>query len=285
MSKNEVAEAKNTNLEASYDYGEMAHEGFEETSIQDLSIPFLVLLQSLSPEVADDLIPGAKAGDLMNTVTKEIIEQPLRIIPVYKEEAWVRWVPRNKGGGLKGRYEPASPQVQQIIKNNGGSRVPPKDAEGKSIPFKDPEDPDVEVIETHYMYCLTLNEDGTETEGYIVIPFSSTKIKVFRDWVTAMYLQKGRPPMFANRCAVSSQKQKSDSGTFFNFKIGPLRDTYRESLIHPVEERHLLEEAKKFSEMIKDGIARPSFESIDPNTQDGEIQSSSQGETDEEIPF
>jgi hypothetical protein len=260
---NEVDKVKGTAMAESFDYGEMAHEGFEGTTIKDLSIPFINVLQSNSPEVEDQTIPGAKAGDLVNSVTKEILKQPLIVLPLEKEESWVEWVPRNQGGGLVDRHAPDSELVLGLIKQNGGSRIPPKDAEGKRIAFKSPKRND--VIETHYVYALILSEDGETVEGYCVLSFASAKIKAFKDWMTALYTQKGRPPIFANRAKVSTSKQKNEQGTFYIYAIHPLKDTWRESLIPPNTENGmaLLTEAKEFRKMIQEGLAKPAYDTAE----------------------
>lgn len=272
MAKNEVTEAKNTQVSTSFDYGEYSHLGFEGTKIEDLSIPFINVLQSNSPEVEDELIEGCKPGDLVNSVTKEILKQPVVVIPVFKEAAVVEWVPRTKGGGLVARHELDSEIFLNAIKENGGSRIPPKDADGKRIPFKSPAGND--LVETYYVYCLTMNDEGTEIEGYCVLSFSSTKIKVYKDWMTALYTQKGRPPIFANRCKISTAKQKNESGTFYNYKIGPFANTWRESLINPStpDGIALLKEAKEFADMIEQGLARADFDSISNQSHEEIIQ-------------
>lgn len=259
MAGTDVTTKANTAIANSFDYGDYSHAGFEDTKLDDLSIPFINVLQSNSPEVEDQTIEGCKAGDLVNSVTKEILKQPVIIIPVYKEAAVVEWVPRNKGGGIAGRHDLESEEFKQAVAKNGGSRIPPKDAEGKRLPFKSRAGND--LVETYYVYCLILDETGTQTEGYCVLSFSSTKIKVHKDWMTAMYTQKGRPPIFANRCKVSTTKQKNESGSFFNYKISPMADTWRDSLINPStdEGRALLQEAKEFGEMIQNGLARADF--------------------------
>lgn len=283
MTKTDVAQAKNTAVAGSYDYGDMAHEGFEDTSITDLSIPFLALLQALSEAVEEQTVEGCKAGDMMNSVTKELVPQPLNVIPVYKEESWVRWG-QNKTG-LQGRFAPDAPEVQELIKKNGGSRIPPKDSDGKTIPFRDAEGND--VIETYYVYCLVLDEDLKTTVGYIVVPFSSTKITVYKNWMTALYTQKGRPPMFANRASIYTVKQKFAKGSAFNFAIKPAKATWRESLINPAEEMELLEEARAFKEMIENGLARPDFDSAGADGSSSSPQNGgNSGSTDDgEMPF
>lgn len=294
MAKTDVAETKNTALAANagFDYGDMAHEGFEGTTIKDLSIPFINVLQSNSPEVEDQTIPGAKSGDLVNSVTKEILQQPLIVLPLEKEESWVEWVPRNKGGGLVDRHAADSELVQRLIKENGGSRIPPKDAEGKRISFKSPKGND--VIETHYVYCLVLSEDGETVEGYCVLSFASAKIKAYKDWMTALYTQKGRPPIFANRAKVSTSKQKNEQGTFYIYAIHPLKDTWRESLIPPntQEGMALLTEAQDFRKMIQEGLAKPAYDTAEDvrggaGADDGPQPSGRKADkdSDDEIPF
>lgn len=287
MAGKEVAKAQETAVGAAFDYGDMSHAGFEDTTINDLSIPFVNVLQTNSPEVEDQTIEGAKAGDLLNSVTKEIMKQPLCVIPVHKEEVWVGWRPRNQGGGVMDRFAPDSEEVKAVIKKNGGSRIPPKGADGKRIPFKGPDG--CEMVETYYVYCLILDETGTSVESYCVLAFSSTKIKVQKDWMTAMYTQKGRPPMFANRAKFSTVKQKNNDGSYFNFAVHPFADTWRDSLINPAENIDLLKEAQDFRDMILNGLAKPDFDSV-TGSDDGSSGGSSSGggsgsSDDDEMPF
>jgi len=257
----EVAKASNTAVGAALDYGDFKHEGFEDTTINDLSIPFLNVMQPLSQMVVEELIDGIKPGDLVNSVTKEILKQPVVLQPVHKEEVWVEWIPRTKGGGLVERHDPNSDVVQQVLKANNNSRIPPKDAEGKRPPFKMPNGSGNDLIETYYVYNLIMDENGVATEGYCVLSFSSTKIRVQKDWMTAMFTQKGRPPMFANRTRCSTVKEKREAGSSFNFSMQPLNATWRESLIVPDEAgMKLLVEAKEFREMILSGLAMPDME-------------------------
>lgn len=282
----EVAETKTTAVGAAFDYGEMAHEGFEDTTINDLSIPFLNIMQTNSEIVEDQLIDGVKAGDIVNSVTQEIMKQPIILIPVHKEEVWVEWNPRNQGGGVLDRFDPQSDVVKDILKKNGGSRIPPKDANNKRVPFKGPNGG--EVVETHYVYCLICDEEGTSVDAYCVLAFSSTKIKVHKDWMTAMYMIKGRPPMFANRAKLATVKQKNNDGTFFNYQIGPMNESWKGSLINPNENMNLLEEARTFRDMIINGLAKPDYASAEGEgngqTSGGSGGGSSSGD-DDEMPF
>jgi len=248
---------------AAYDYGADAGAGFEGTSGADLSIPFISILQSNSPQVEEDG-DRYKPGQMVNTVTGDIIEGDVSkqapgqaFLPVHKETAYVEWVPRDKGGGFVGLHDPNGDVVKAAIAANGGSRI------GKLML-----DNGNELIETHYIYGLLLDEAGETTTGFAVVSFTSTKIKPYRDFTTAMYTLKGRPPMFANRAVLKTVKQKNEKGSFFNFKIEPLKGSWAESLINPGTEAALLEEAKGFRDMVTSGMARAAFETQN-NTGDG----------------
>ncbi len=279
--KTQVAKTKNTAVAESYDYGDAGGAGFEDTKGTDLSIPFLNVLQSNSPEVQQSKDGSVRIGMIKNTVTGEVVngDDGFVFCPVHKEEAFVEWIPRLAGGGFVGLHDPASSEVQDAIEANGG-RIPKKGADGKKIPLKIG---DNELVETYYMYGLILNDEGTVANGFAVIAFTSTKIKPYRDFLTSMYMLKGKPPMYANRARFKTNVQTNDAGTFANFEISALNDTWGSSLIPPGDE--LLEDSSRFRDMVLNGLARADFS----NQQDdgGSAASGGTGKTvsDDETPF
>ena len=238
---------------AAYDYGTEAGAGFEGTKGTDLSIPFLAILQSNSPQVEADDPKGAKAGMLFNTVTRELMdgEKGLVFLPVHKDYAFVEWIPRTKGGGFVAMHDPAGTEVAEaqakFAQANNGKKF------GKLTIG------DNDLVETFYVYGLILDEAGKSTLGFGVISFTSTKIKPQKDWFTSMYMLKGRPPLFANRARIRTFKDKNEKGTFFNFRIDPFRENFAASLINPKEEAELLKEAKDFRDMVMKGVAKADF--------------------------
>lgn len=258
-SNKEVAVKNNTAMET-YNYGDDQGSGFEGTSQSDLSIPFLSVLQALSPVVTEEEVPGAKAGMLYNTVTKEIVsgEEGVNFIPCHKESAYVEWVPRDSGGGFVGLHDITSDLVKQALAKSGKKNSKLVLENGN------------ELIETYYIYGLTLDKEGKGVTGFAVMSFTSTKIKPYRDFLTSMYTLKGKPPLFANRAVIKTTKQKNDHGTFYNFRIEPLKATWKESLIDPVTELGILEEAKQFREMVTSGLAKAAFETQDGGQADGD---------------
>lgn len=276
MAKQEVAKKANTEVGV-YDYGEMSGRGFEDTNREDLSIPFISVMQSNSKQVEDEEHP-AKSGDLVNSVSGEVIKQPLIVQPVHKDHLWAEWIPRNKGGGRGDSHPDDDPMVQALIKANGGNRIPPEDADGKRNPFKTPDGMD--LVETFYYYVYLLDETGTEQIGFAVLPFSSTKIKVHKDWWTNMHTLRGKPPLEANRAVVSTVKQNAKGQDFFNLRIRPFGETWQQSLIEPNEVGiSLMKNAQKFMDMIKKGEANAAVETEDSTTEE------SSGDNANEMPF
>ena len=257
-SSTDVAEVKNTAVATGgFNYGEDAGGGFETTKGSDLSIPFINLLQSNSPDVQKCQDGTIILGMMKNSVTGEYTKRTgFNFLPVHKEEAFVEWIPRLKGGGFVKLHDPASPEVEKALADNGG-RIPKKGADGKKIPIKIGEN---ELVETYYVYGLLLDETGEQVNGFAVIPFTSTKIKPYRDWITAMYMIRGRPPMFAIRARISAEVQTNEAGTFANYKISPFKDgNWVSSLIDPAS--NLFAEGKSFREMVINGMARADFNS------------------------
>lgn len=261
QAKNAVAKKDEAKLPAAgFDYGDDAGSGFEGTTQDDLSIPFLSILQSNSPQVEENDPEGCRPGMLFNTVTKELVdgEEGLIFQPVHKDHQFVEWIPRNKGGGFVGMYEPDSPEVKKAVEDNGGQRM------GKLTIG------DNELIETHYVYGLILDNTGENQLGFAVVTFNSTKIKPCKDWFTAMYMLKGKPPLFANRARLRTVKQKNEHGTFFNFTISPLSsEGWAASLINPQANADLLDGARSFREMVLSGKAQADFSKQNATTGEG----------------
>lgn len=237
---NSVAEAKNTTaLALASMYEEDANSGFETADAEAYAIPFLNILQSGSPQVKKSdgaYIKGAEEGMLFNTVTQELIsDEGVVVIPCYYKRSFIKWAPRETGGGYRGEVSPSDPQVTAGKTNAEGQLI---DAEGN------------ELTDTRTHYVLVLDKNG----GYqpAVISMSSSQLKKSRQWMSRMNGLKFTradgtlftPPMFSHTYRVSTAAESNDKGSWFGWKI--------ESGA-PVDNPALYQAAKAFRDAVSSG--------------------------------
>lgn len=71
--------------------------GFEDEETDDVIIPRVKVIQTLSPERKDKV---AEEGDIINSLTKEKLNGK-KFVPVFKFNNNVWWKPRSEGGGIQ----------------------------------------------------------------------------------------------------------------------------------------------------------------------------------------
>lgn len=259
MSTTAVKKTEETALVASLDYGADEGSGFEKMGSDHFSIPFMGVLQAMSPQVADPReggIEGARPGMIINTVTGELYDgrNGIEFIPSYTEHVVVEWVPREKGGGFVAIHQVDS-EVFRRAKETAT-------AFGK---YRTPEGND--LVETFYVYGVTCH--GEDPGEMMLIAFTSTKIKIYKRFATTVGMfqtktkdgRKVRPPLFAHRVRLTTVKEKNTKGDFYNFSITPAEGTVAASLLPPNDPR--LEAARSFRELVMQGMARAAFDSQD----------------------
>lgn len=231
-------------------YGADAGAGHENTRAEDLIIPFIALLQDDSTALESD--ESLEAGMLFNTVTEDRYdgEEGLVFVPACIEHIFKEWAPRKKGGGFLGKHSVDSEIVKKAIaeaKEFGDNKTP----EGN------------ELKETYDIYGLLLDADGEEA-GMAIISFSSSKIKVYRRWMTKVNMftiktpdgAKQRPPVFAHKVRLGSKDDKNKGGDEFkNFTLQPAIERSMElSLLMP--DSPVLARAKELKEMVESGMVK-----------------------------
>ena len=242
---------------ATYDYGQMAGSGFENTTTDDLSIPFLAVLQPMSPEVqpGEDRVPGAEAGMLFNTVTRELFDAKSGVCfqPACTQHCLMEWRPRNQGGGLVARHALDSEVVAK-------AQEAAKAANAEFGKLKTPAGND--LIETRYVLGYILRDpEQTEPGEPIMIAFTSTKMKVYKNITTRLYTFQGRPPLFAHRLKITSVLEENPKGKFYNFKIEPYFGTIQQSLINPAgPSQKLLSDASELKTSFEKGERKVNYE-------------------------
>tara|TARA_Y100000114_G_scaffold22746_1_gene18474 strand:- start:10137 stop:10883 length:747 start_codon:yes stop_codon:yes gene_type:complete len=194
-----------------------AGTGLENVTSDDLAIPFIRVLQAMSPQVnkrAPEYVEGAEVGMLYNTVTNAIYdgEKGVKIIPCSYNKRYLEWIPREKGGGLVTADHDAD-IVRQCKKSDQGVLYLEN---GNTID------------ETAQFFILLLDEkDGPQQ---CVLSFSRSQLGVARKWNTILRMSKIQnsagvsvpAPMFAFKYLLTTTELSNDKGTWFGFNVTQL---------------------------------------------------------------
>jgi hypothetical protein len=230
------------------DYGEDAVDvgqvapGYENHTNEDTAIPFIYLLQSNSPVVAEGKVPGAAAGNWYNSVTGDLFKNPdgLLFVAAATRHEFLRYTPREKGGGFKGRYAIDSAEVAKAK------------AESKKFGeyFFDGDPEGDELSETFTVFGAVCTPEGAL--GMAVVPFKGTGIKCYKNWMTQVRAQtviingqKKVPPLYCHFARLTTEFKKNNEGTFWVPKYEPALGTVTKSMLAPTDERFQMAKAVK----------------------------------------
>lgn len=249
------------------DFGEFAGQGFEDQTRDDIAIPFLNILQSNSPQVEDE-DSQFRGGMLFNTVTGMAIDgkKGAVFVPCKTEHNYVEWIPRGETGG-GGGYVGTHAIDSEIV-------AVAKDASEDYGKYFTPQGN--KLVETFYIYAIMLDEEGEYPECPVIMAFTSTKIKHYRNWSGSINMFRPRAangspiqlPMFAHRVRLTTWQDKNNDGTFYNVKFAPAETSIKGSLIGPKDER--FQAAEMFYQQVQDGVAKADFGSADKTEGDGD---------------
>jgi hypothetical protein len=194
----------------SFSYGDMAGAGFENMGADDQVVPFVRMLQALSPEVAkkSERIEGARAGMFINTATRDVFEDFV-FVPVSTRQVYVEWRDREKGGGVVAQHEVSSPVVREA--RDRASRFNDlRTADGNTL------------VQTYYVAGLML-EDADDCDGTpVMLAFTSSAIKAYKQGIGGLLKFSRSAPLFAHRLRISSTEMENDRGAWNTWAIGPV---------------------------------------------------------------
>lgn len=250
---------ENTALADASLYEQYAGSGFENQTADDYAIPFLQILQALSPQLEGN--DNLKVGMIINTVTGEVFggKDGISFVPATTQHVFVEWKPRDQGGGFVAVHQPDSDLVRHVASTQefGNYHTP----EGNDL------------IETFYVYGVQVLEDGSGMEA--VLAFSSTKIKKYKGWMTKaktiqIQLPDGRrfpAPLFAHRYRLKTLNEKNKHGSFSNWDVvGFDGASALECRLPPSDP--IFQQAVAVKDMIESGKARAAYESQTPGGDD-----------------
>lgn len=228
-----------------------AGRGFENMTPADLAIPFILILQALSPQVkrGEQQIKGANEGDIYNSVTGTVFsgEEGIYFIPAAYRKAWVEWTPREEGGGFIAQHDSAD-ILQQTTKNEKGQDVLPN---GHII------------VTTAYHYGVVVDPvTGDLTNA--VISMTSTQLKKSRKWNSVMSNMKLSrpdgtkfvPPMFGFMYKLTTVQESNEVGSWSGWNI---------EFVGQVPNIEMYQTAKLFAENVSIGAVKttPPQQTID----------------------
>ena len=148
--------------------------GFEGATASSYAMPFLRILQKLSPEVdktENAFIKGAEPGDIVHTISKEVYSE-VNIIPLQYRDTYIEWIPRSKGGGFVQEYDALDHMTKEVL--SSCTKEENKNMLPNGNEFK---------LHSNY-YCAFEGEDG-EWEP-VMISMSSSQLKTSRIWLSTM---------------------------------------------------------------------------------------------------
>lgn len=260
-----------TAMAESHDYGDDAvpvgqvAPGYEHQTGQDTTVPFIKLLQPMSPEVVEQKIVGAMPGMWCNTVTGKLYKAPEGLLFVCgtTRHDYGEFVPRDAGGGFVGRHAIDSELVAKA-----------KAASNKFGKYTHPESGN-ELVETFYMFGAECDDESAL--GMAVIAFKSTMIKTYkmamsqlRSHTVVIGDQKRTPPLFAHLMRLTARIDKNEKGTFAIPVFAPaIEGSVARSLLSPSDDRFIM--AKACKELVDAGTAKVNYDQQDdlPKGEDG----------------
>jgi len=252
----DVATKKEAGLPAEF-MDELAQAGEEHKETlgkDDMSIPFLQILQSLSPQCTKgeaEFIKGAEPSDLLNTVTQtlmktrdddnNVVKGP-RVLPISYKRSFIEWIPRSQGGGIVEEYsvEDGLSIITQRSKETGQDIIQANSPLGT---------PGNQLNDTHTHFMFLINGDGTHEP--VVLTMSSTQIKPSKDlnnMVSKQVLPDGRKaPRFFGIYDVTTQYRSNDQGSWYIWKFERATDVLEDNKMA------MFREAKEFVAGIETG--------------------------------
>lgn len=211
-----------------------AGQGLEGTDRASYAIPFLTILQGLSPQL--ETVDAAKPGKFINTITDEVLSEVL-VIPCAYQRRYLRWAPRSEGGGFKGEFNPVDVETNKVEGVTTNS-------EGRLVIGLD------ELKDTRNHFVLMQNGEGNWQPA--LLSLSSTQIKKSKRWMSRiqgieMKAPNGKsftPPSFSHIYKLTTVKEKNNKGEWYGLEV---------ELVSPVSDPELYSRAKAFHAQVVAG--------------------------------
>ena len=235
----QLAQKKTTNVVAS-ELDKMleadAGVGLENITTEDMQIPFIRIIQALSPQLQKDdplYIKGAEQGDIFNTVSQEVYKQDegVIVVPAFFEKKFLEFQLRSSGGGF----------VRELAADDKDITMTSREGTIELLPNGN------ELVRTHQHLVIAQSADGTIAPS--VLDMKKTQLKVSRRWNTlknSARLPSGAlMPIYGTAWQVTTVLEANDQGKWFNYKLDRVND------ITPAIEKMMLEARNMYQGVSK----------------------------------
>ena len=236
---NQVAQRKTTRVVAS-ELDKMleadAGVGLENITTEDMQIPFIRIIQALSPQLQKDdplYIKGAEQGDIFNTVSQEIYKQDegVVVVPAFFEKKFLEFQLRSSGGGF----------VRELAADDKDITMTSREGTIELLPNGN------ELVRTHQHLVIAQSADGTIAPS--VLDMKKTQLKVSRRWNTlknSARLPSGAlMPIYGTAWQLTTVLEANDQGKWFNYKLDRIND------VTPEIEKMMLEARNMYQGVAK----------------------------------
>lgn len=171
--------------------------GNENVGKDDVAMPYLNVLQALSPQI--ESLEGAKAGQLHNSITNELYDA-VYVLNLFYSREFAVFKKRDLGGGFEGAYT-TDEEARAHIRDN---------LDGKFSDF--------DVVETARHICLLLDDSGKAIQP-VILNLSGTKVRVSKAWNAEISVKCGGADRFAAVWKLATVRQKNTKGSWHNLSV------------------------------------------------------------------
>ena len=213
-----------------------AKTSFSNVTPEDYAIPFLNILQQMSPQVNKTegaYIKNAESGMIYNSVSQTFYsgDEGVRVIPCAYKRMLIEWKPREEGGGLVAVHDPSSGILKDAKRDGARDMLP----NGNYLQ------------NTAHHYVLILGEIAEQA----IMPLSSTQLKKSRRWNSLMVNQrvdhqgkKYPAPPYAFSYLLTTVPESNEQGSWFGWNVGDPQ---------MITDTDLYQAAKEFATSVQSG--------------------------------
>lgn len=241
------------------DFSADSGAGMEGATSESFAIPFLSVLQKGSP-TADESLPtyveGHKAGKIYENVSGAVYDgkEGVLIVPCAFRRVFVRWAPRELGGGFKGEL---APEVVAQMRDRGQA----VEVDNKLlVPLEDGilHDKKCDRLSDTRNHYVLLVDEKTGAWREALLSLTSTQIKKSKMLMSMLAGVKlaspsgmYTPPTFANMVRMTTLGESNDKGSWFGVKF---------ELAGQVKRADVYAAAKAFHQTVAKGPVEAKYE-------------------------